>query len=618
MSPLRIEPGSRSILKDANDVDAGNLRPGEEDRIRSGSGGRHARARRLRRHLAGILLLAAVAAVLWGYGVGPMWSTLRAGFRNSEGGLTAGAYARFFALWRSAEGRSILGSVGISIASVAGAGIVGLALAILLHRFTFPLRRFCGILVLLPIALPPLMGVEAFVLLFGLGGVVPRLLHDLIGLDAASVSVSGFGGVLIVHTFTMYPYFYMSAAAALGNLDVSLEEASRSLGASRILTWRRVLFPLLTPAIISGAVLTFMSAMSSYTAPLLFGWDSVMTRQIVLAKTNGDSQMAAVIATVLAGISILFLVILRRLEGRSLYRILSKGGARRPTPVQSRPVQAAVLAAVVLLTLILLSPILLIALLAFAREGSWRLGILPGAYTFDNFLALARDSGALKPVLTSLQMSGLAVLAAMILGVAAAYALGRYSFRGRGILEVGMMLSWALPGTVVAVNLISAFSHPSPFGFGRVLVGTYWIVPLAYFVRFSPLIFRSTSASLAQFDPSLEEAGRSLGANGLTTFRRVLWPLLLPGIMAGTLLAFVDGVGEFVASILLYTPRNVPLSIAINNELYGARIGIASVYGLIQVALVLAAIGLVPCLSRLASSAGTQVGPLTESVSARG
>ena len=70
----------------------------------------------------------------------------------------------------------------------------------------------------------------------------------------------------------------------------------------------------------------------------------------------------------------------------------------------------------------------------------------------------------------------------------------------------------------------------------------------------------------------------------------MLWPLLFPGIMAGALLALVDGAGEFVASILLYTPRNVPLSIAINNELYGARFGIASVYGLIQVFLVLLAV----------------------------
>ena len=570
---------------------------------------------RLRAHAAGILLLAAVAAVLWGYCLGPMLSTVRTGFRNAPGGFNAGGYARFFELWQSAPGRSILGSITLSLASVFGAGVVGLGVAILLHRFTFPLRRLCGVLVLLPIALPPLMGVEAFVLLFGLGGVVPRLLRDLTGLDAA---VSGFAGVLIVHTFTMYPYFYVTSASALRNLDVSLEEASSSLGATRIKTWRRVLLPLLTPAILSGAVLTFLSSMSSYTAPLLFGWDSVMTRQIVLAKTNGDSQMAAVIATVLAGISVLFLVIVRRVEGRRLYYSASKGGARRSTRVRSRPLQAVVMIGVILTTLLLLSPILLIALLSFAREGSWRSGILPGAYTFDNFLALARDPGALKPVLTSLQMSGLAVLGAMILGVSAAYVLGRYRFRGRGAMEVAIMLPWALPGTVVAVNLISAFSHPSPFGFGRALVGTYWILPLAYFVRFSPLIFRSTSASLSQLDPSLEEAGRSLGANWLALFRRVLWPLLLPGIMAGALLAFVDGVGEFVASVLLYTPRNVPLSIAINNELYGARFGMASVYGLIQVVLVLAALVLAPRLSRTGRSAGPQAGSLPETVSVRG
>jgi iron(III) transport system permease protein len=154
-------------------------------------------------------------------------------------------------------------------------------------------------------------------------------------------------------------------------------------------------------------------------------------------------------------------------------------------------------------------------------------------------------------------------------------------------MDIAVMLPWALPGTVVAISLITAFANPSVFAFGKVLVGTFAIVPLAYFVRFSPLVFQSTTASIAQVDTGIEEAARSLGATWWYAFSRVVLPLLSRGITAGALLAFVNGVGEFVASILLYTPQYRPLSIAINDELYYANYGTAASYGVVQVVLVL-------------------------------
>ena len=123
---------------------------------------------------------------------------------------------------------------------------------------------------------------------------------------------------------------------------------------------------------------------------------------------------------------------------------------------------------------------------------------------------------------------------------------------------------------------------------GHTLVGTWAMVPLAYFVRFSPMVFRSTAASLAQLDPSLEEAARSLGASPWYTFRRVVFPLLSRGIAAGALLAFVGGIGEFVSTILLHSQeRYKPLSIAIADEYYGGNFGTASAWGLLQILIVL-------------------------------
>jgi iron(III) transport system permease protein len=532
---------------------------------------------------SGVLLV--VGLVLYGYVAGPLISTIRESMAGAGGPFAD--YTRFFNFHQGAQGQAIVGSVSISLLSVLTAGIIGTSLAVLFNRWDFPLRRLCQVLVLVPIALPPLMGVQAFVLLYGVGGSIPQLLGMLFHASPAMFALNGMAGVLLVHTLTMYPYFYLSVAAALAKTDDSLEEAAYSLGASKFTTWTRVLLPMLTPAAVAGALLTFMSSMASYTAPLLFGVDKVMTTQIVNAKVNGDLRFASVVSVILALISLIFLIIIRTFERRSVYRTLSKGAARKRHQVTRPIVKATVLAVSLISTIFLVLPIVMIFVLAFSVNGSWRTSPLPSRYTTRNFVTLFSDPRSWDAIRNSLEMSAIAVAGVILLGVACAYVTTRMKIRGKAVIDIAVMLPWALPGTVVAINLITAFAQPSVFSFGKVLVGTFAIVPLSYFVRFSPLVFRSTSASLAQLDPALEEAARSLGGNWSYAFRRVVLPLTYRGIAAGALLAFVNGVGEFVATILLYTPQYRPLSIAINDELYHADYGTAAALGVVQVVLVL-------------------------------
>src|SRR3954471_24767479 len=280
------------------------------------------------------IVLTLLALVLWGYVVGPLVSTVQQSITGEGGPLRD--YFRFFNFSKGAQGEAMLGSFLISVLSVLTSGITGLFLAVLFNRWDFPLRRLCQVLVLVPIALPPLMGVEAFVLLYGIGGTFPQLLGTLFHVKQTAFAVDGVSGVLLVHTLAMYPYFYLTAAAALEQSDDSLEEAAYSLGASSLQTWTRVLLPMLTPAIVAGALLTFMSSMSSYTAPLLFHVDKVMTQQIVIAKLNGQLGLASVVSVMLAVISILFLIVLRQYEQRTAYTTQSKGGGRKAQRV-TRP-----------------------------------------------------------------------------------------------------------------------------------------------------------------------------------------------------------------------------------------------------------------------------------------
>jgi iron(III) transport system permease protein len=541
----------------------------------------------MKRSLGSITILILLAFVLWGYVVGPLVSTFQRSVASDHGAFAE--YAPFLD-FGSVQSEALRGSLYISFLSVITAGVTGVFLAVLLNRWDFRFRKFYQALVLVPIALPPLMGVKAFYLLYGKAGTFPQLLGQLFHVSPTTFALTGISGVLLVHTLTMYPYFYLSVAASLAQVDDSLEEAAGTLGASALQTWTRVLLPMLTPPIVAGALLTFMSSMASYTAPLLFEVNNIMTVQIANNAANQQS-LASAVAVMLAVISVIFLIVIRAYEQRSIYRTQSKGGARKRRWVTSPAAKLALFVSALISTIVLILPIAMIFLLAFSVNYSWRTAPLPSAYTTANFVKMFSDPDSWSPIRNSLEMSAIAVAGALVLGVTCAYVTARMRFRGKGVIDIAMMLPWALPGTVVAFNLIVAFARPSVFSFGQVLIGTYWIVPLAYFVRFSPLIFRSTTSSLTQLDPSLEEAARSLGSTWWGAFRRVVLPLISSGIAGGVLLAFVAGVGEFVATIMLFPKLKYrPLSIAINDELNVGRWGTAACLGVVQVVLVLAVV----------------------------
>jgi iron(III) transport system permease protein len=527
------------------------------------------------------LLVLPLALILFGYVVQPMFAT----FAESVGVDGVKDYATF--LTGDGVARSALvTSLIISAASVLLCGIVGVAMAFLLKRFSFPGRRLIEAIILVPAALPPLIGAISFQLLYSETGILPRGLQHLFGTDQPVLPFSGIAGVLVVHTFTMYPFFYLAASAALVGMDPSVEEAAYNLGAGRIRVWRTVLLPMLTPALVSASLLVFMTSLASYTAPLLFGVDQTMTMQIYINRTNGDLPMASTYASVLGVVSVLFLLGMRWYEGRRSYRSQSKGIAAHRREITNPVGRWLALGASLLATAVLLAPVATIALVAFSQDGSWTTEVIPSAYTMQNFVTIFSDPKAFQPIVNSVQMSLIATLGCVVVGVLIAYAVRRLNFRGRGLLDVAVMLAWALPGTVVAINLISAFSTGNAFSFGQVLIGTFWIMPLAYFVRFLPLVFRSSSATLAQLDPSLEEAARNLGAPWWRAFGTVTLRLMLPGVVAGALLAFVHGVGEFVASVLIYTSETSPISVEINNRMYSFEVGTAAAYGMLQVVLI--------------------------------
>jgi len=163
---------------------------------------------------------------------------------------------------------------------------------------------------------------------------------------------------------------------------------------------------------------------------------------------------------------------------------------------------------------------------------------------------------------------------------------GSFGETWRRLLSLIILIPWALPGTVVAVAVAEAYGQPSALLGSFVLVGTFWILPVIYFLRFMPLVVRAVQASSEQVDSSLDEAAGSLGANAFRRFVKVTLPLVWPGAIAGTLLAFVIALGEYVASVLVFVPANRPISIAIASELRDFNLGAAAAYGVVLIGII--------------------------------
>ena len=507
---------------------------------------------------------------------------------TTHGTFTFEHYARFAD--SRADIRALWNSVWISLASVGLSALLGIPLAFFFARLDFPGRRLLAALSALPVLLPPLVGVISFMFLYGETGFFTRGIQVLFGMREPPWRLNGAGAVLFVHAYTMYVYFFMFVSAALTRLDPALVEAASALGASKRRTMFRVTLPMLAPAIGGAALLVFMTSMGSFSAPYVFGGGfRVLTTQIFTSKLNGELPIAAVETVILAGVSIVFLWLLQRYEKDRSYTGASKGNSR-PLLIRpgSRTKRGLLTLAGSFIVLLLILPHLTVLLVSFVPEGTWTTQIIPPEYSAQNYRLIFGEREMLRPVMNSLVLSTWATIANIVFALAAAYVLARRKVRARWLINSLVILPWALPGTVLAMALASTFSVNQWWSGRMVLVGTAAILPLAYFIRNIPLVTRSTLASFQQIDPSLEEASASLGGSWFTTWRRVLIPLVLPGLAAGALLAFVTALGEFVASIMLYTHRTRPISLEILAQLRAFNFGAASAYAVLLIALMAA------------------------------
>jgi iron(III) transport system permease protein len=506
--------------------------------------------------------------------------------------VIAGSFENGLGHWREfaaspADREALWTSLVISVASVFASLAIGVPLAFLLGRFQFPGRRLLRAVATLPAALPPLVGVIAFLFLYGESGLVTRVVQRALGMAEAPWRLKGVGAIVFVHAYTMYVYVFLFVSAGLERFDATLDEAASGLGANTWQRLRRVTLPLLMPAVAGSALLVFMNALGSFSAPYVFGGGlRVLSTQILASKINGAMGLAYVETTVLALSAVAGLVLFRWLDSKRKYTLASKGGRTRRT-IRSRPIQVLMTVASAVIVVALVLPHLMVILVSFARDGAWTTQVLPPEYTFENYRRLFTEAELWKPITNSVSMALIATAANLVVCFIAGYLIVLRKFGGRGLLELLVALPWAIPATAIALGLAATFNRNDLLSGRVLLVGTFWILPLAYFIRDIPLVASAVESSLRQMDASLEDAARGLGASWMMTMRRVILPAARPGLVAGGLLAAVTAVGEFVASVVLYTHSNRPISMEILAQLRALAFGTAAAYSVLLIFLVL-------------------------------
>ncbi|MGL4317860.1 MAG: ABC transporter permease [Pseudomonas sp.] len=436
-------------------------------------------------------------------------------------------------------GNTLVLVLGVSV----GVTLLGVSLAWLTSLCEFPGRRWLDWALMLPFAIPAYVLAFVFIGLFDFSGPVQSLLREWFGSGIRLPRVRSTGGVIVVLVLVFYPYVYLLARSAFLAQGKGLMEAARVLGQSPWQAFWRVALPMARPAIGAGLALAVMETLADFGAVAVFNFDTFTT---AIYKTwYGFYSLSS--ATQLA--SLLLLAVMLVLYGERRARGASRPSNERPRGqalYRLHGWQAALASGWCSLVFACAFVVPLLQLLAWF----WQRG------RFD------LDERYVGLILHTLYLGGLAALITVVVALLLAFARRQAPTRPvRGAVNLAN-LGYALPGSVLAVAIMLAFSYLDkqlvmPLsswlgGAGKpLLLGSLAALLLAYLIRFIAVAYGPLESSLARIRPSLPEASRSLGVGGPALFLRVYLPLLVPGALSAALLVFVDVLKEMPATLLM-------------------------------------------------------------------
>jgi iron(III) transport system permease protein len=357
---------------------------------------------------------------------------------------------------------------------------------------------------------------------------------------------SGFWGVVILEVLHLYPIMYLNLAAALANVDPSLEEAARNMGASGFRLFWTVTFPLMLPGYFAGAIIVFIWAFTDLGTPLVFEYRELIAVQIFNMVTDlHQNPMGYAFVVAVMVLTLFFFYLSKRLIGGRRYEMLARGHVTSGVQTASPALTVMIYGVVLGISALALIPHMGVFLTSISSR--WFLTVLPTEYTLRFYREIFSHDLTLSSIRNSLLLSSLSTLVDIILGVTIAYLLARKRLPGKDVLDALAMLPLALPGLVIAFGYIAAFSA-TPLD---ARINPVPLLVIAYSVRRLPYMVRAAYAGFQQSSVALEEAAMNLGANPIKTLYQITFPLVFANLVAGAVLSFSFAMLEVSDSLIL-------------------------------------------------------------------
>lgn len=437
------------------------------------------------------------------------------------------------------------------------------------------------IISMLPIVSPPFVLSLSMIMIFGKKGLIT---YHLLGIKNANIY--GMHGILIVQILTFFPVTYLMLKGLLANIDPSLEESSRNMGASRWRVFKDITLPLLLPGLGNAFLVSFIESVADFTNPIMIGGDfDTLAAYIYMQISNFDTRSSSGMAVVLLTISMILFIIEKYFLERKSVATLTGKASRVRMKIEDRSMR---IPTVSFCTFIGLFVIMMYAMVPVgACFKLWGKDFTLTLKHFEN--VLGRDT---KPFTDSLWLSLISAIVTSLLSMIIAYLIVKRKFIGKRFMEFTTMFAMAVPGTVLGIAMLRGFITGVFHSGFMVLIGTSSILIIAFVVRSLPIGTRSAVAALNQIDKSIEESAYDMGAGSIKVFTSVTLPLISDSFFSSLVTTFARSITATSAVIFLISAKYQLITPQIMTVVDRGQYSVACAYATIMMLIVYAAIAL--------------------------
>lgn len=476
---------------------------------------------------------------------------------------TLGNYVELFT--RNYYLKGLKNTLFVGVLGTLGACLLGIPLAFFTARFHLWGRAWISTLAILVLVAPPFIGAYAWIMMLGSNGFITNFFEGM-GIDIPTVY--GAYGIILVFTLKLFPFVFLMTQTALMAVNKSFEDAAENFGCTPWQRFVKTTLPLVFPAISTGAIICFVMSIADFGTPAILGRGFRTLSTIAFAayrsELGGLPTMAVTVSMVMIVISMLALLAQRR--------ILSK--RRYASSLTNLPVKVTLTgwrnAAVHFfchgVVLIAMSPTLVVVYTSFLKTKG---PVFVGGFGLESYGRILRT--APEAITNSFAFAIAAVVLIIMFSALISYVIVRRETAASGTIDFLMMVPYLIPGVVMAIGFVTTFRSGFMSGTGAV-----WLLIMLYFIRRLPYGVRSTTSSLRQIKPSLEEAAINLGAPPLRAFLKVTIPLILPGLIVGSLMGFITAINELSGTLILYDSGTITMPVSIYLAVLDGEFGLAA------------------------------------------